>query len=208
MQSYVTVRQKATAELIEKRSRFIAQVFPIKDEQEALSLIANAKKEYWDARHNVYAYILREGGICRYTDDGEPSGTAGVPVLDVLKKRGVTDCLVIVTRYFGGVLLGTGGLVRAYSGATSLGLDAAGVVVAHPCTLFSIQCPYPDYEQLLRLCDEQNATVDSTDFLDSVTLNLLIKTDAFHSFKLTLTDKFSGRLTAKAEGEKYGFFDE
>lgn len=208
MQEYITVKENAEAELIEKRSRFIAQVFPIKSEAEALEHIANVKKKYWDARHNVYAYILREGGICRYTDDGEPSGTAGVPTLNVMQKRGVTDCLVIVTRYFGGVLLGTGGLVRAYSGAAALGLDAAGVTKAIPCTLFSLSCPYPDYEQLLRLTESENAVVDSTEFLDEVTLNLLIKSDDYEGFKDKLTDKFCGRLKTETIGEKYGFFDE
>ncbi len=208
MREYTTIAKEAMEELIEKRSRFIAHAFPIKSEGEALEHIANAKKKYWDARHNVYAYILRDGGICRYTDDGEPSGTAGVPVLNVLKKRDITDCLVIVTRYFGGVLLGTGGLVRAYSSATSLSLDAAGVVKAKPCTLFSVNCPYPDYEQLLRLCESQDVTVDNTEFLDGVTLNLLIKSDAFETFNQKLTDKFCGRLTTTVLGEKYGFFEE
>ena len=208
MQDYITVKSSAEAELVEKRSRFIAQVFPIKSEAEALEHIANAKKKHWDARHNVYAYILREGGICRYTDDGEPSGTAGVPTLNVIKKRDITDCLVIVTRYFGGVLLGTGGLVRAYSGAAALGLDAAGIVKATPCTLFTLCCPYPDYEQVSRLCENQNVTVDSVEFLDDVTLNLLIKSDAYETFVSTLTDKFCGRLTCTIVGEKYGFFDE
>ena len=208
MQEYITVKEKAEAELIEKRSRFIAHVYPIKSETEALEHIANAKKKYWDARHNVYAYILREGGICRYTDDGEPSGTAGVPTLNVLQKRGVTDCLVIVTRYFGGVLLGTGGLVRAYSSATALGLDEAGIVKATPCTLFSVSCPYPDYEQLLRLTESENVVVDSTEFLDEVTLNLLIKSDDYDAFKNKLTDKFCDRLKPEFIGEKYGFFDE
>lgn len=208
MQEYITVKNSAEAELIEKRSRFIAHVYPIKSEAEALEHIANAKKKYWDARHNVYAYILREGGICRYTDDGEPSGTAGVPTLNVLQKRGVTDCLIIVTRYFGGVLLGTGGLVRAYSSATALGLDEAGIVKATPCTLFSVSCPYPDYEQLLRLTESENVVVDSTEFLDEVTLNLLIKSDAYDNFKNKLTDKFCDRLKPEFIGEKYGFFDE
>lgn len=207
MQSYITVKQTAKAELVEKRSRFIAQVHPVKNEQEALFLINQAKKEYWDARHNVYAYILREGGICRYTDDGEPSGTAGVPTLEVLKKRGVTDCLVIVTRYFGGVLLGTGGLVRAYSGATSLALDKAGVVSAEPCTVFSIVCKYPDYEQLLRLIETEEVQINSTEFLSDISLNLLIKTEKYEHFCKKLTDKFSGRLSANAVGEEYGFFD-
>ena len=128
MQEYRTVKAMAEAELVEKRSRFIAQVFPIKSEAEALEHIANAKKKYWDARHNVYAYILREGGTCRYTDDGEPSGTAGAPICNVLEKRGLTNILVVITRYFGGIKLGAGGLVRAYSKSVLEAINEAEIL--------------------------------------------------------------------------------
>ncbi len=130
MADYKTVRAAASGELTEKRSRFIGYCKPVSTEEEATAFIASIRSRHWDARHNVYAYSLREGNLRRYSDDGEPSGTAGMPVLDVLQKSGVTDVCVVVTRYFGGVLLGTGGLVRAYSQAARLGLNAAQVVPA------------------------------------------------------------------------------
>ena len=112
---YKTIRNAAEDEFVEKRSRFIGHALPVTTEEEALAFIAEMKSKYWDASHNVYAYILREGGIQRFSDDGEPQGTAGIPTLDVLRKEGLTDLVVVVTRYFGGILLGGGGLVRAYS---------------------------------------------------------------------------------------------
>ncbi len=131
MADYKTVRAAASGELTEKRSRFIGYCKPVSTEEEATAFIASIRSRHWDARHNVYAYSLREGNLRRYSDDGEPSGTAGMPVLDVLQKSGVTDVCVVVTRYFGGVLLGTGGLVRAYSQAARLGLNAAqGVILS------------------------------------------------------------------------------
>ena len=118
---YKTVKDIGIAEIVEKRSRFIASVRPVSSEEDALEYLNMLKQKYWDARHNVYAYIIRENNIMRYSDDGEPSGTAGVPVLDILKREELTDVIVVVTRYFGGILLGTGGLVHAYSKAAKEG---------------------------------------------------------------------------------------
>ena len=126
MNTYKTVRGFAFDELVEKRSRFIGYCKPVKTQDEAIAFINEIKSKHWDARHNVYAYVIRDEGISRYSDDNEPQGTAGIPVLDSIRKRGITDCVVVVTRYFGGVLLGAGGLVRAYSAAAKLGIDAAG----------------------------------------------------------------------------------
>ena len=115
MDGYRTIRTAASAEFVEKKSRFIGHICPVTTQEEANEFIRQKKSEYWDATHNVYAYVLREGQTRRYSDDGEPQGTAGIPTLDVLLKEDLTDCVVVVTRYFGGTLLGTGGLVRAYS---------------------------------------------------------------------------------------------
>ncbi len=125
---YKTVGRHGRAEIVEKKSRFIANVKPIRTEEEALQYINELKAKYWDARHNVYAYIIGNNNIQRYSDDGEPSGTAGIPTLEVLKKEGVQDVVIIVTRYFGGTLLGAGGLVRAYSKSAKEGLVEAGIV--------------------------------------------------------------------------------
>ncbi|MBQ1830507.1 MAG: YigZ family protein, partial [Ruminococcus sp.] len=125
---YKTVAREASDEFVEKRSRFIGYVKPVKTEEEAVAFINQKRSEHWDARHNVYAYSLREGNIKRYSDDGEPSGTAGMPVLDVIVKNEIYDVCVVVTRYFGGVLLGTGGLVRAYSQGSKIALESGGIV--------------------------------------------------------------------------------
>ena len=133
------VLEGGTDEIIEKKSRFIAQVFPVQTEQEAMRSIEQTKKKYWDARHNCYAFILGEHGeVSRCTDDGEPSGTAGRPILEVLHGAGVHDILVIVTRYFGGILLGAGGLVRAYSHGAKIAVDAAKRKLMTTCTLLSL----------------------------------------------------------------------
>lgn len=130
---YTTVKEFGSAEMVEKKSRFIANVKPILSEDEAADYIEEIKKKYWDARHNCYAYQLGERNqIQRYSDDGEPGGTAGMPILDVLRGRDIKNSIVVVTRYFGGTLLGTGGLVRAYSSAAKAGLEAAGLIERIP----------------------------------------------------------------------------
>ncbi len=130
MEAYITVRGRGEAEITEKKSRFIAHIHPVLSESDALGIIEETKKQYWDARHNCYAFVIGTGAnpLCRYSDDGEPGGTAGMPMLDVLRGRDIRNTLVVVTRYFGGTLLGTGGLVRAYSSSARAGLEAAGLV--------------------------------------------------------------------------------
>lgn len=139
---YKTIEDYGIAEIVEKRSKFIAHARPVSSEAEAIEYLNSLKQKYWDARHNVYAYILRENNIMRYSDDGEPSGTAGVPVLEILKKEELTDIIVVVTRYFGGILLGTGGLVHAYSKAAKAGIEAAGIVNMILCRKVKIKCDY------------------------------------------------------------------
>lgn len=130
---YTTVKEFGSAEIVEKKSRFIANVKPVISEDEAAAYIEEIKKKYWDARHNCYAYQLGERNqIQRYSDDGEPGGTAGMPILDVLRGKDIKSTIVVVTRYFGGTLLGTGGLVRAYSSAAKAGLEAAGLIERIP----------------------------------------------------------------------------
>ncbi len=204
---YITVKNQATAELTEKRSRFIANVYPVSSEKDALDIIAKLKKEYWDARHNVYAYIIRQGNICRYTDDGEPSGTAGVPVLDVMRKQGIVDCLVVVTRYFGGVLLGTGGLVRAYSGAAIDGLRAAQVITMRPCTICEINCDYPDYDNVIRTLENGKCSVENTDFAEKVTISFAIEATLLENIKEKLKETFCGRILVKEIGSRYANID-
>lgn len=201
--NYLTVAKAAVDEFTEKRSRFIGAIQPVKTEEEAQAFIRGRTKEFWDAKHNVYAYVLEGGNLCRFSDDGEPQGTAGIPVLDVLRKEGLTDVAVVVTRYFGGVLLGGGGLVRAYSHGAKLAVDAAGVVEMRRCLLGHIPCDYAQYGWVPALLAEQGASVTGTDFTDMVTVSFSLPAENRGYLEAALTDRSAGRLTATFSGEAY-----
>ena len=203
MDCYKTVKTFAHGELVEKRSRFIGYCKPVTSENEAIDFINKIKKEHWDARHNVYAYSLREGQIKRYSDDGEPSGTAGVPVLDVITKSGVVDVVVVVTRYFGGVLLGTGGLVRAYSAAAKLGLEAAGIISMSLCAECEISCTYNQYGKLNTLIMNMGGVVDNCDFADNVILSFHIPIDLTGALDKEFADTTSGEVKLQIKNEKF-----
>jgi len=144
MPDYLTVQKSAKIELVINKSRFIGRCFPVQTEEEALARLERIRKQHYDATHNCYAYAVGEQGeIARFSDDGEPGGTAGLPMMEVLKKRGVTFCLAVVTRYFGGILLGAGGLVRAYTRATADAIDAAGTLAVRECLSYALNVPYP-----------------------------------------------------------------
>ena len=203
MADYKTVRAAASGELTEKRSRFIGYCKPVSTEEEATAFIASIRSRHWDARHNVYAYSLREGNLRRYSDDGEPSGTAGMPVLDVLQKSGVTDVCVVVTRYFGGVLLGTGGLVRAYSQAARLGLNAAQVVLMERCACCTLRCSYTHYGKIASLLQEHGAGLDDTVYEAYVLLRFHIKPEALPGLNKALADATAGEIAVETEKEAY-----
>lgn len=169
--SYRTIEGEACGEVVEKRSRFIARLRHVESEEEALAFIAEVKAENRTARHNVYAYVLRNGRV-RYTDDGEPSGTAGMPVLETLQHSDLQDVACVVTRYFGGVLLGTGGLVRAYTQAAQAAVAEAAVMDIATCMDVTLTVPYSVYEQVMRLVAVQDAQVLSTDFADVVRIGV------------------------------------
>lgn len=204
--SYLTIRTGAEAEYVDRRSRFIAAIEPVADEEAALAFIAARKKKYWDARHNVHAYVLRNG-ISRFSDDGEPQGTAGLPMLETLQKRGLTDCVVVVTRYFGGILLGTGGLVRAYSQSTSLAIDAAGVGECRPCAVGEIACDYAQYGRVAPLVSEFGGRVTDTAFAEGVTLQVLLPSDRVDGFVHELTELSAGTLKFQQNDEIFEFFE-
>ncbi len=204
--AYKTVARAATAEYVDRRSRFIGAVLPVTTEQEALDFIAAKKKEHWDARHNVYAYVLREGGISRFSDDSEPQGTAGLPTLEVLQKRGLTDCVIVVTRYFGGVLLGTGGLVRAYSQSAALAVSEAGIIERRLCAYGEIVCDYAQYGWLQSLIPECGGRVDNADFANTVTVSLHLPVESVDAFQKQLTDRSCGALTFHKLDEQYDSF--
>lgn len=199
MTPYRTIARAAEDEFTEKRSRFIGAIQPVTTEEEALAFIHARSKNYWDARHNVYAYILDGGSLCRFSDDGEPQGTAGMPVLDVLRKEGLTDCAVVVTRYFGGILLGGGGLVRAYSHAAKLAVDAGGVVVMRPCTAGQITCDYAQYGWVPALLMQSGGQVTDTDFAEVVTVHFTLPQENLGAVQTALTDRSAGQLTVQVK---------
>ncbi len=200
---YKTVKIESSDEFTEKRSRFIGYVRPVKTEAEATEFINSIRSKHWDARHNVYAYSLREGNIKRYSDDGEPSGTAGMPVLDVITKNEVYDVCVVVTRYFGGVLLGTGGLVRAYSQGSKIALEAGQVVLMQNCLVCSLTCSYNQYGKISSLIPDNGGVIDDSVFETDVKLSFHIKHDGLPALNKKLADLTSGVVQAVSDSEQY-----
>ena len=203
LEEYRTIAKAAADEFTEKRSRFIGAIQPVTTEEEAQAFIRARSKEKWDAKHNVYAYVLSRGNVCRFSDDGEPQGTAGIPVLDVLRKEGLTDCAVVVTRYFGGILLGGGGLVRAYSHAAKLAVDAAGIVRMCPCVSARITCDYTQYGWVPAIVAAAEGTVTDTLFADAVTVCFSLPVDKKGALQAELTERSAGRLTVTEVGIGY-----
>ena len=200
---YKTIRNAAEDEFVEKRSRFIGHALPVTTEEEALDYIKAIKTKHWDARHNVYAYVLREGNIMRYSDDGEPQGTAGVPVLDVIQKSGLTDVVVVVTRYFGGILLGGGGLVRAYSHSATIGIAAAEPVTMEECAIMTLRCDYSRYPKAESLIIESGGVIDDTVFDDAVTLHLHIVPANLPKLRQSVADLTGGKGIFEEIGSDY-----
>lgn len=200
---YKTVQFEAKGEFVEKRSRFIGYCKPVKTEQEAVEFINSKRTEHWDATHNVYAYSLREGNIKRYSDDGEPSGTAGMPTLDVILKNDIYDVCIVVTRYFGGVLLGTGGLVRAYSQGAKVALEAGNVVLMQSCAVCNTKCSYNQYGKVSSLIMEIGAVVEDTVYESDVSIKFHIKPDILPLLNKKLADATSGEVQAISDSEEY-----
>ncbi len=194
MEGYKTVKKECSAEIEVKRSRFIATVCPCETEGEATDFIARMRKKYWDARHNVYAFSVRAQGSKRFSDDGEPHSTAGLPVMEVINHSGITDIAVVVTRYFGGILLGTGGLVRAYSEAARTVLKTAEIETILAAKKFKISCDYGYYEPLLKVLEGFEAKIIDTDFSQNVAVTVAVKSELYNDLFLKCTDKFCARL--------------
>lgn len=202
MTTYLTPDAFGTDELTEKRSRFIGCVWPVESEDEARARIEETKKKHYDARHNCWCYIVR-GGAVRYSDDGEPQGTAGQPMLNVFQSGGIENVCCVVTRYFGGVLLGAGGLVRAYSAAAKLALDAAGIRRMAQWQSFLLECPYPLFERVKRLLDAQEAVVEDVDYGAAVTFAALVRSDRAAALSAALTELSAGALAPEILGETF-----
>lgn len=204
--NYLTISENAKASFIEKRSEFIGYISPVKTNDEAVAFINSIKAEHRKAKHNVYAYILREDNISRYSDDGEPQGTAGVPVLDVLKKRGLTDVCVVVTRYFGGILLGGGGLVRAYSHAASLACDAAHIMDMCLCHRLKITADYGMYGKISYLLPNYETITVNSDFGSDVVLEILVLSEKLEALTKELTEVTNGTAEIVDMGELFEDF--
>ncbi len=191
---YRTIYQPAKDSFIEKKSEFIGHITPVRTNEQAVEFINSIKAQHRKARHNVYAYILRDGNISRYSDDGEPQGTGGTPVLDVLQKEGLTDVCVVVTRYFGGILLGGGGLVRAYSHACKLAVDAAKIMIMRECSQLTVRCDYSFYGKLAYVVPDFDVKIKSEDFADDVTVTMYVKSELVQALKDKLIDLSNGKV--------------
>lgn len=186
--------------LEEKRSEFIAAVRRVSTEEEAMDFVKARKKMHPDARHTVFAYLLRKG-TARYSDDSEPQGTAGMPTLEAIRRAGVEDVVVVTTRYFGGILLGAGGLTRAYAGAAHLALEAAGVAEYVPFDYYALDCTYPDYQKILLELARFEVQERGSDFADRVHVEVGLPAERGESFCLRLVELTAGRCVPQKIGE-------
>ena len=203
MKEYKTVEFESKDEFVEKKSRFIGYVKPVKTQEEATNFINSIKSKHWDATHNVSAFVLRENNIQRSSDDGEPSGTAGVPTLDVLLKENLVDVCVVVTRYFGGTLLGAGGLIRAYSHSSKIAVDAGHIITMAPCKVLSVSVDYSFYDRLNILLSEFNANIENSEFTDNVTVTFSVRENTVPLLQDKLTQLSNGNYIFKEIGENF-----
>lgn len=203
MKEYITVEHRYDEEYIINKSRFIGYCAPVSTQEEAVEFVNEIRKRHSDATHNVYAYQIRSPEYSRYSDDGEPQGTAGVPVLDVIKKSGLTDVCVVVTRYFGGILLGAGGLVRAYSHSAKIAVDGAKIIRMSPCSVLEVKCDYGFYGRLSTLVPEFGGIVENTDFGENVALTFRLPSKDVEAFRAQLTESSFGKVFAEKIGEKF-----
>ena len=200
-----TVYRGGTGEIVEKKSRFIATVRLVESEEEALSCLEALRKKYWDARHNCFVYIIGENQeTVRCSDDGEPSGTAGRPMLDVVQGAGLRNVLVVVTRYFGGTLLGTGGLVRAYTAAAKAGVEASEVIEKIPAVQFLVKVTYNQIGTLLYLLGQRGYSQLESEYAEDVSVRFLVPLTERTSMEKQLLESFQG--SAKTEIEDYGYY--
>ncbi len=203
-QSYLELYEGGQGELTEKRSRFIATVRPVKSEEEAAAFIEETRKKYWDANHNCTAFSIGlTNPQVRCSDDGEPGGTAGRPMLDVLLGKKIHNVCVVVTRYFGGTLLGTGGLVRAYSGAVQEGLKNSVILEKLPGTNLGITCDYTGIGKLQYLAGQTGARILDTEYTDIVSARVLVKEEEAESFVKKVTEATNGRASIEVLGTPY-----
>ena len=205
MDSYITVSKYGRYEYEDKKSLFIGEAMPVGSEAEAIAFIEKVKKTYPDARHHVYAYVLRENSIARFTDDSEPQGTAGMPTLDAIRKNGCVDVVIVVTRYFGGTLLGTGGLVRAYTQAAIGAMNDAGIVTYDVYSTVEITVSYSDHGRIAGVLLDNGFTVDDTAFADSVRITGRIRATEYESLKSKLIEATSTRALIQEKARAFDY---
>lgn len=202
MNEYYIPAEAGEAEFTEKRSSFLGHVRMVETEEEAKEFIAQMKKKYYDARHNCWCYVIRNGAE-RYGDDGEPQGTAGIPMLEVLHRRNITNCVCVVTRYFGGVLLGAGGLLRAYTKSASDALDAAGTAVVRQWACMDVPCSYSGAERLKLEIQSLGGIVADMEYSSSVTIKALVPSEDEESFCARIFDISGGSIKPEKTGDEY-----
>lgn len=204
MEAYKILYRGGEGEIVEKKSRFIATTRPVKSEEEAAAFVEEMKKKYWDARHNCYAYVIgRRGQLSRCSDDGEPAQTAGRPMLDVLLGEGVRDICVVVTRYFGGTLLGTGGLVRAYSGAVQEGLKNSVIVEKLPGRRLRILTDYNGIGKIQYVAGQMEIPILDTEYTDQVIVTLMAPMAQADRLIAQITERTAGKAGIEGEGTLY-----
>lgn len=201
--SYLVPAGYGEAEFTEKRSRFIGRVWRTDTEAEALERIREIREKHRDATHNVYAYIIRENNLTRYSDDGEPSGTSGMPTLNVFAGEKIQNVCCVVTRYFGGTLLGTGGLARAYSKAAKMALEAAGIAQMAQWSVFKLICSYSFYETTTHIAEDFGAVIRDSDFGVDVVLTVLVLMDRAEDFEAKINDLSSGKANCECIAHEY-----
>ena len=205
MESYRTIHHRSKYELEDRKSVFIAEAMPVVNELEALTFLDSVKKHYPDARHHVYAYVVRDNAIMRFSDDGEPQGTAGIPILDIIRKKGLTDIAVVVTRYFGGTLLGTGGLVRAYSASALGAIDEAQIITYDLYTEISICVSYSDYQKLLIPFTDFEFRTDDVGFGAEIEILGRVLSKNVIQFQQRIIEITSGRAKIETFDEKFDY---
>ena len=205
MDEYLVPTGYGEAEFTEKKSRFIGRVWCVETEEEALSRIQEMKKQHYDASHNCWAYVIRDGAV-RFSDDGEPGGTAGNPMMQVLQREELYNVVCVVTRYFGGTLLGAGGLVRAYTKGAKIAVDAAGKSMKRVWTVLYVPCPYTYYERMKLEVEAFGGVIRTTDFGSEVELEILVAQPKVQDFLHRLTDMTAGTVEALEIGQEYRAF--
>lgn len=207
--TYKTLRRSSSDEFIVNKSRFIGYAAPVQTEEEALAFLQQIRTKHKDATHNCYAYVIGQNmGIMRYSDDGEPGGTAGMPIMEVIKAQGIVNCCVVVTRYFGGVLLGAGGLVRAYTQGCVVGLKAAQVVVMEPSQQYLCEVAYALWDKVQHAMRSLPVQVLSSEFTTAVTFTLLVREKDAEAVLTKLTQVTDARFESMLEEESYQAWDE